>query len=66
MELKNRRINDSKPTMTTETKNPLTKKVRLRAWGYPNGEYLYMLVDGNLTLKYKTYTIKSQEDELEE
>ena len=52
--------------MKIETKNPLTKKMRLRAWGYPNGEYLYMLVDGSLTLKYKTYTIKSQDDELEE
>ena len=40
--------------------------MRLRVWGYSNGEYLYMLIDGNLTLKYKTYTKKSQDDELEE
>ena len=39
--------------------------MRLIIWRYSNGEYLYMLVDGNLTLKYKTYTIKSQDDELE-
>ena len=31
------------------------KKTRLRVWGYSNGEYLYMLVDVKLTLKYKTY-----------
>ena len=30
-----------------------------------NGEYLYMLTDGSLTLKYKTYTIKSLDDALE-
>ena len=58
--------NDSKLTMTIETKNPLKKKMRLRVWGYSNGEYLYMFVDSKLTLKYKTYTIKSQDDELEE
>ena len=37
----------------------------LRVLGYTNGEYLYMLVDGSLTLKYKTYTIKSLDDALE-
>ena len=41
------------------------KKMRLRVWGYTNGEYRYMLLDGGVTLKYKTYTIKSEEDELE-
>ena len=40
--------------------------MRLRVWGYTNGEYLYMLVDGGLTLKYKIYAIKSQDDALEE
>ena len=39
--------------------------MRLRVWRYINGEYLYMLVDEGLTLKYKTYTIKSQDDALE-
>ena len=41
------------------------KKIKLRIWGYTNGEYLYMLPDGRLTLKYKTYTIKLLEDALE-
>ena len=52
-------------TVTIETKNVLSKKMRLRVWGYTNGEYRYMLLDGGVTLKYKTYTIKSEEDEHE-
>ena len=36
--------------------------MRLRVWGYTNGEYLYMLVDSSLKLKYKTYTIKLLDD----
>ena len=39
--------------------------MRLRVWGYTNGEYLYMLYDGNVMLKYKTYTIKSLDIALE-
>ena len=41
--------------------------MRLRVWGYTNGEYIYiyLLHDGSLTLNYKTYTIKSQYKELE-
>ena len=57
--------NDSKLTVMTELKNALTHKMRLRVWRYTNAEYLYMLVDGGLTLKYKTYTIKSQDNALE-
>ena len=48
-----------------ELRNPLAKKIRLRVWGYANGEYLYMLIDGSLTSKYRTYTIKSLDDALE-
>ena len=40
-------------------------KMRLQVWGYTNGGFLYMLVDGGFTLKYKTYTIKSQDHALE-
>ena len=57
--------NNSKLKLTIETKILLTKKMRLRVWGYTNGEYLYILHDGNLMLKYKTYTIKSLDDALE-
>ena len=39
--------------------------MRLRVWGYTNGEYLFMLHDGSLMLKYKTYTIKPLDDALE-
>ena len=38
--------------------------MRLTVWGYSNGEYLYMAVEGGLTLKYKNYTIKSMDDEI--
>ena len=37
--------------------------MRLRV--YTNREYLYMLHDSSLTLKYKTYTIKLLDDALE-
>ena len=57
--------NDSKMTITIETKNSLAKKLRLRIWRYTHGEYICMLHDGSLTLKYKTYTIKSQYENLE-
>ena len=63
MERPNR--NDSKLKLTIETKIPLMKKIRLRVWGYTNGEYLYMLLDGSLMLKYKTFTIKSLDDAFE-
>ena len=57
--------NDSKMRITIELKNALAKKMRLRVWGYSNGEYLYMQKEGSLILKYKTYTSKSLCNELE-
>ena len=57
--------NGSKLNAITSSRNALAKKRRLRVRGYTNGEYLYMLTDGSLTLKYKTYTIKSLDDALE-
>ena len=57
--------NNSKLTVTIELKNALTHKMSLSVWGYTNGEYLYVLVDAGLTLKYNTYTIKSHGDALE-
>lgn len=47
--------NDSKLTLTIELKSALTKKMMLRVWRYTSNEYLYMLADGGLTLKYKAY-----------
>ena len=58
--------NDSKLDVAIELRNPLAKVIKLRVWGYTNCEYLYMLTEGNLTLKYKIYTIKSLGDALEE
>ena len=37
----------------------------LSVWGYSMGEYLYMLADSGLTLKYKTHSVIT-EDDLEE
>ena len=51
--------NDSKLTVTIEAKSPLAKEMRSRVWGYTNGQYRYMLREGELMLKYKTYTIKA-------
>ena len=57
--------NDAKMTFIIETKNALAHKMRLRVWGYTNGEYIYLLNDKSVTLKNKTYTLKSQYKELE-
>ena len=58
-------VKKTKPKrLRTNTNNRIKistcKKIRLRVWGYTNAEYLHMLVDGGLTLKYKIYTIRSQ------
>ena len=65
-EIKKLSRKDSKLIPTIKLKSPLTKKMRLRVRGYTKDEYLNILVDGGLTLKYKTYTIKLQDDALEE
>ena len=39
--------------------------MKLRVWGYSMRQYLYVLVDSGLTLKYETYAITT-EDNLEE
>ena len=41
--------NDSKMTITIETKTLLVKKMRLRVWDYTNGEYIYLQLDCSLT-----------------
>ena len=53
---------DTKLTVTIETKSLLAKELRSRVWGYTNGEYLYMLRDSELMLKYKAHTIKALDD----
>ena len=64
-ELKKTTRNDSKMTITIGTKEPLVKKLRLRVWGYTSREYIYLQHDCSLTLKYKTYTLRSQYEEFE-
>ena len=56
---------DSKLVLKIKLKNVLTKKMRLSVWGYSVGEYLYMLAESGLTLKYKTHSVIT-EDDLEE
>ena len=51
--------------INNRNKNSFNKKMRLTFWGYTNGEYLYMLQDRSLMLKYKTYTTTSLDDALE-
>ena len=58
--------NDSKLVLKVELKNMLLRKMRLRVWGYLQGEYLYILGTSGLTLKYRTYSVVTQDDELEE
>ena len=50
--------NDSDLTITTELKNPLTKKMRLRVTGYYQGEYIYMLGNNSLIMNYMEYGVK--------
>ena len=63
-ELENPSRNDSSMTISIQTKAALSKKMRLSVWSYTNGEYIYLLHGGSLTLKYKTYTVRSQYEEL--
>ena len=50
--------------INNNNKISFNEKMRLRAWDYTNGEYLYMLHDGSLMLKYKTYKITSLDEAL--
>ena len=52
-EIKKASRNNTKLMVTIEIKFPLAKKIRLR---------VYMLRDGELMLKYKSYTIKALDD----
>ena len=40
--------------------------MRLTVWGYSQGQYLYILGPSGLTLKCKTYSVVTQNNELEE
>ena len=47
-------------------KNPLLRKLKLRVWVYFQGEYLSVLGPSRPTLKCKTYSVVTQDNELEE
>ena len=48
-------------TLNMMLKN-VTKKVKLKVWGYSQGEYLYVLSAQGLTMRYKTYTVTKEND----
>ena len=58
IELEKFRRSNSELILKTNLKNALTKKTRLRGWGYSQGEYLYLINDREMTMKYKTTSQK--------
>ena len=52
--------NDSDLTKTTELKNALTKKNRLRVTGYYQGDYMYMLGNNSFIMNYMEYGVKRE------
>ena len=56
-ELKKLKRDDSDLVLNLELKNAVTNKFRLRVWRYSQGEYLYLLGNRGVTMKYKEYTI---------
>ena len=65
-EIKKLSRNDSKLVLKIELKNLLVRKVRLRFWGYWQGEYLYIVGTSGLMLKCKTYSAVTQDNKFEE
>ena len=55
--------NDSKLNLTTQLRDAVTKKLRLRIWAYSLGEYLYVLSRQGLMLRHKTYSIIQEDDD---
>lgn len=51
------KYDDSDIVLKINLKVALTKNMRLRVWGYLQGEYLYLLNEPSLALKYRTYGI---------
>ena len=55
--LENLRHNDSEIALKVNLKVALTRKMRLRIWGYSQGEHLYLVTKQGLTMKYKMYSM---------
>ena len=56
--------NDSKINLHITLKEAATEKLRLCAWAYSLGEYLYILSKNGLTLRHRTYAINQTDDDL--
>lgn len=56
-ELKKLKRDDSDLVLNLELKNAIANKFRLRVSRYSQGEYLYLLGNRGITMKYKEYTI---------
>ena len=54
--------NDSSLTLTVTLKNSATRKMRLRVFGYYQGEYIYSMSNLGLLLTYKDYGIVEQKE----
>ena len=67
-ELQRLRGNNSEPILKINLKPVLTKKMKLRLWGYSQGEYLYLITKYRLTIKHavlgsrKTLRVNFQQD----
>ena len=56
-EFKKLKRDDGDLVLNLELKNAVTNKFRFRVWRYSQGEYLYLLGNRGVTMKYKEYTI---------
>ena len=56
--------NDSKINIHIQLKAAATKKLRFMVWAHSLGEYLYILTKNGLTLRHRTYAIKSERGRL--
>lgn len=61
-ELEKLRREDNKLILKINLKNALTKIMRVRLCGYSQGQYLYLITDCGLTIKYKMYSLANRKD----
>ena len=59
-ELENLKRDDSDLLLKLELKNAVENKFHLRVLGYSQGDYLYLLGNRELTIKYEEYTIAKE------
>ena len=61
-ELEKLRREDNKLILKINLKNALTKIMWVRLCGYSQGQYLYLITDFGLTIKYKMYSLANRKD----